>query len=82
MFHNQMMCYNGHLINPWCIHMANETMTHFTLRMDPTLRQRAEKAAAADHRPLSSLVKKLLSDHCEGREPAAEDRLPKRGGRK
>lgn len=33
------------------------------LRIDPALKEAAEKAAADDHRSLTSLVEKLLSDH-------------------
>jgi predicted HicB family RNase H-like nuclease len=56
--------------------------THFTLRMDPKLRQAAEQAAAKDHRPLSSLVKKLLSDHCEGQQARTEALPPLKRARK
>jgi hypothetical protein len=33
------------------------------LRISPTLKAAAERAAAADHRSLTSLIEKLLSDH-------------------
>jgi hypothetical protein len=33
--------------------------------MDPALKRAAEKAAAADHRSLTSLIEKLLSDYLE-----------------
>jgi hypothetical protein len=33
------------------------------LRIDPALKLAAEKAAADDHRSLTSLVEKLLSEH-------------------
>jgi hypothetical protein len=33
------------------------------LRIAPSLKAAAEKAAAADHRSLTSLIEKLLSDH-------------------
>ena len=33
------------------------------LRLQPTLKAAAEKAAAADHRSLTSLVEKLLADY-------------------
>lgn len=32
------------------------------LRLEPSLKQAAEKAAADDHRSLTSLIEKLLSD--------------------
>jgi hypothetical protein len=50
--------------------------------MDPKLRQAAEQAAAKDHRPLSSLVKKLLSDHCEGQQARTEALPPLKRARK
>jgi predicted HicB family RNase H-like nuclease len=34
------------------------------LRMSAELKEAAEAAAAADHRSLTSLVVKLLTDHC------------------
>ena len=33
------------------------------LRIEPALKAAAEKAAAADHRSLTSLVEKLLADY-------------------
>jgi hypothetical protein len=33
------------------------------IRIDPKLKAEAEKAAAEDHRSLSSLIEKLLSDY-------------------
>jgi predicted HicB family RNase H-like nuclease len=35
------------------------------LRLHPELKQAAEEAAAADHRSLTSLIEKLLSDYCK-----------------
>jgi hypothetical protein len=49
------------------------TQSSYTMRMDPQLRQRAEQAAADDHRHLSSLIQHLLHQHCADREPRAED---------
>lgn len=46
------------------------------LRLTPSLKAAAEKAAAADHRSLTSLIEKLLSDHL--RDTAAEPKA-KRG---
>ena len=37
------------------------------LRLEPGLKEAAEKAAADDHRSLTSLIEKLLSDHLRGR---------------
>ena len=33
------------------------------LRLDPSLKAAAEKAAADDHRSLTSLIEKLLTEH-------------------
>lgn len=46
--------------------MANETKTaQVNLRLHPSLKAAAEKAAAADHRSLTGLIEKLLADHCK-----------------
>ena len=37
------------------------------LRLEPSLKEAAEKAAAEDHRSLTSLIEKLLSDYLRGR---------------
>jgi len=37
------------------------------LRLEPELKKAAEKAAAEDHRSLTSLVEKLLADYCKKR---------------
>ena len=39
-----------------------------SLRLAPELKERAEKVAKADHRTLTSLIEKLLSDHIEQHE--------------
>ena len=36
-----------------------------SLRIDPELKRSAEKAAAADHRSLTSLIEKLLADYVQ-----------------
>jgi hypothetical protein len=46
------------------------------LRIDPSLKEAAERAAADDNRSLTSLVEKLLKDHLRMRE--APDREPRR----
>jgi len=52
------------------------------MRMDPVLKDAAEKAAADDRRSLSSLVEKLLTDYCRERGFLdTEGRLPKKGRR-
>lgn len=50
------------------------------LRITPALKEAAEKAAAEDHRSLTSLVEKLLSDYIRERQGAALH-APKRGKR-
>jgi hypothetical protein len=47
-------------------YMAQEQETKtalVNLRIRPSLKQAAEKAAADDHRSLTSLIEKLLADH-------------------
>jgi hypothetical protein len=39
------------------------------LRIDPALKSAAETAAAADHRSLTSLIEKLLSEHLKAKRP-------------
>ena len=44
--------------------MAEETKTaQVNLRMAPSLKLAAERAAAADHRSLTSLIEKLLAEY-------------------
>ena len=44
--------------------MAKETKSaQVNLRLSPRLKAAAEKAAADDHRSLTSLIEKLLSEH-------------------
>ena len=48
--------------------MADETKTaQVNLRLQPSLKAAAEKAAAGDHRSLTSLIEKLLADYCRKR---------------
>jgi hypothetical protein len=49
------------------------------MRIDPVLKDAAEKAAADDRRSLSSLVEKLLTDYC--REHGFLMDEPKKGRR-
>jgi hypothetical protein len=37
------------------------------IRVEPSLKEAAEKAAADDHRSLTSLIEKLLTDHLRER---------------
>jgi hypothetical protein len=59
-----------------------KTTAHITVRLNPKLKADVGKAAADDHRSISSLVKVLLSDHCKRRGPSAEDRPLPKGVRK
>jgi hypothetical protein len=44
--------------------MAKETKTaQVNLRIQPSLKEAADKAAAADQRSLTSLIEKLLTDY-------------------
>lgn len=36
-----------------------------SIRVDPTLKKMAERAAAQQHRSLSNLIEHLLIEHCE-----------------
>jgi predicted HicB family RNase H-like nuclease len=38
------------------------------IRIDAKLKERARKAATADHRSLASLIEKLLEDYCDAHE--------------
>jgi hypothetical protein len=59
--------------------MAQRKTTQFTMRMDPEVKEAAERGAADDRRSLSSLIEVLLVDYCRKRGLLTEDgRLPKR----
>jgi len=47
--------------------LADAKTAQVNLRLTSSLKARAEKAAAKDHRSLTSLVEKLLADHLQGR---------------
>jgi hypothetical protein len=48
--------------------MAGETRTsQLLVRIQPSLKAAAEKAARDDHRSLSSLVEKLLTEHLKAK---------------
>jgi hypothetical protein len=54
--------------------MAEELKTaQVNLRLRPAMKVAAEKAAAADHRSLTSYIEKLIADDLQGQ------RAPKRG---
>ena len=59
--------------------MAQRKTTQFTMRMDPEVKEAAERGAADDRRSLSSLIEILLIQYCKARGLLTEDgRLPKR----
>jgi hypothetical protein len=55
--------------------MAKPNTVQINLRIAPELKEAAEQAAAEDHRSLTSLIVKLLSDHCKatGHLPAGKE---------
>jgi len=59
--------------------MIQRRSAQFNMRIDPHLKEAAEKAAADDRRSLSSLVEKLLTDYC--RELGYLKGAPKKGRR-
>lgn len=53
--------------------MAKRQKTaQIALRVHPQLKDEAERAAAEDHRSLTSLIEKLLADHLRARERMAK----------
>ena len=58
--------------------MAQRKTTQFNMRMDPELKEVAEKAAAADRRSLSSLIEKLLEDYCRAQGLIRPERKTRR----
>jgi hypothetical protein len=45
--------------------VAKEKPIQVNLRMRPSLKAAAERAAVADQRTLTSLIQKLLTDYCK-----------------
>jgi predicted HicB family RNase H-like nuclease len=43
-----------------------EGSARFEMQIEDELKEKAAKAAAADHRSLANLIIKLLRDYCEG----------------
>ncbi|MEI8397232.1 MAG: DUF1778 domain-containing protein [Rhodospirillaceae bacterium] len=43
---------------------STHTKMPFNLRIDPALKAAIEEAARLDHRTVTSLVEKLMIDHC------------------
>ena len=57
-----------------------EKTVQINLRIPPELKEAAEQAAADDHRSLTSLITKLLSDHCKATGYLPTDRgAPRKG---
>lgn len=48
-----------------CRYMTRLKTATLNLRIDPALKTASDRAAAADHRSLTSLVEKLLTDYCK-----------------
>jgi len=44
--------------------MAQRKTTQYYMRMDPEVKEAAERAASDDRRSLASLIDKLLTDYC------------------
>ena len=44
--------------------MAHRKTTQYYMRMDPEVKEAAERAASDDRRSLASLIEKLLADYC------------------
>jgi hypothetical protein len=44
--------------------MAHRKTTQYYMRMDPEVKEAAERAASDDRRSLASLIEKLLTDYC------------------
>jgi hypothetical protein len=47
--------------------MRHKKTAQITFRIDPNLKDAAEKAAAQDHRSLTSLIEKRLTKHLQKR---------------
>jgi hypothetical protein len=59
--------------------MVQRKTAQLNMRIEPELKEAAEKAAADDRRSLSSLIEILLIDHCKRRGLLTEEgRLPKK----
>jgi predicted transcriptional regulator len=55
--------------------MTHEPKTdQLSIRLEPELRQRLERVAEADRRPLAALARNVLADFVDGRSDAIERR--------
>jgi hypothetical protein len=57
---------------------ASVVTAQFTMRIDPELKEAAERAAADDRRSLSSLIEKLLTDYCRDQGLLRPERRPRK----
>jgi predicted HicB family RNase H-like nuclease len=60
---------------------AKAQTVQVNLRISPELKEAAEAAAAADHRSLTSLVAKLLTDYCRATGYLPPETPPSRKGK-
>jgi hypothetical protein len=58
--------------------MVQRKTAQFNMRIDPKLKEAAERAAADDRRSLSSLIEKLLTDYCRDHGLLMPDRRPRK----
>jgi hypothetical protein len=58
--------------------MVQRKTAQINMRIDPELKEAAERAAADDRRSLSSLIEKLLTDHCRNQGLLKPDRPPRK----
>jgi hypothetical protein len=58
--------------------MVQRKTAQFSMRIDPELKEAAEKAAADDRRSLSSLIEKLLTDYCRDQGLLRPERRPRK----
>ncbi len=47
-----------------------------SIRFEPAMRRALERAAKADDRPVSALVRKIIADWLAARKPAAKEHSP------
>jgi hypothetical protein len=58
--------------------MVQRKTAQFSMRIDPELKEAAERAAADDRRSLSSLIEKLLTDYCRDQGLLSAERPPRK----
>jgi predicted HicB family RNase H-like nuclease len=62
--------------------MVQRETAQINLRIDPDLKEAAERAALADRRSLSALIKKLLTDYCREHGFGIGEQVPSRKRRR